>query len=52
MVYADWSEIRVDDADNTGQEGAYLEVSYTPEPATMSLLGIGGLLVLVRRKRK
>ncbi len=25
---------------------------YTPEPATMSLLGIGGLLALVRRRRK
>lgn len=27
-------------------------VNYTPEPATMSLLGLGGLSLLIRRKRK
>jgi hypothetical protein len=47
------------DADNTGQRvtlgGSWLTVAYTvgaiPEPATIGLLGIGGLMLLRRRRR-
>ena len=36
----------------TSSQWATLDVTYTPEPATMLLLGIGGLGVLVRRRRR
>ncbi len=29
-----------------------LDITYTPEPATMTLLGLGGLGLLIRRKRR
>ena len=35
-----------------GPQVGLSEVRFVPEPATMSLLGIGGLLALVRRRRK
>ncbi len=31
---------------------AYVKVTYVPEPATMVLLGLGGIGVLIRRKRR
>ena len=37
---------------SVGFQAGLSEVRFVPEPATMSLLGIGGLLALVRRRRK
>jgi len=33
-------------------EGSFFGPETTPEPATMSLLAVGGLIVLKRRRRK
>ena len=30
----------------------YMDITYTPEPATMALLGMGGIALLIRRKRR
>ncbi|MCE5327117.1 MAG: PEP-CTERM sorting domain-containing protein [Planctomycetaceae bacterium] len=35
-----------------GQSGVFLEVMPIPEPATMSLLALGGLAALIRRRRQ
>lgn len=45
-----WAKIRI--INNTGGDGVvyYDNVRLTPEPATMSLLGLGGLALLRRRK--
>ena len=40
------------DPNTTGDYGILSGMQIVPEPATMSLLGIGGLLALVRRRRK
>lgn len=48
-------EIYSSEADNFGPDGIYapeLIVELTPEPTTMALLGIGGLMALRRRRRK
>ncbi len=47
-VDSNWSFEWVD-ASNGGKD---LEITYVPEPATMALLGIGGIGVLIRRRRK
>ncbi|MDP6544895.1 MAG: PEP-CTERM sorting domain-containing protein, partial [Phycisphaerae bacterium] len=38
--------------DGTGGGAPQATASKTPEPATMSLLAIGGLLILRRRRRR
>jgi len=38
--------------DSYGSDNTPLSATITPEPATLSLLALGGLAVLVRRKRK
>ena len=45
-----WAKIRI--INNTGGDGIvyYDNVRFTPEPGTMSLLGLGGLALLRRRK--
>lgn len=38
-------------SENGNGFGPYLVVEYTPEPATMSLLAVGGILGLIRRRK-
>jgi hypothetical protein len=47
----DWSIAYLDDVDVEGVPTDIVRVTYAPEPATMSLLAIGGLALIRRRKR-
>ncbi len=49
-------QFRIDDFDNNDQEGDYwqdnVQLTGVPEPATLSLLAVGGLVLLRKRRRK
>jgi len=47
-----WNELRYPFGHEMETESIDLAFAITPEPATMSLLGLGGLFVLRRRRRK
>jgi hypothetical protein len=52
VTLIDFAMMRGNWGTNSGGAPSVEDLSLTPEPATMSLLAIGGLMMLRRRRRK